>query len=147
MSTVGLESIDHTVQLTHLWINELDERLGWSDKHRSYGLLRCVLQALRDWVPVNQAAHFGAQLPELLRGVYYEQWRPSATPVKDRHKDAFMARIDNSFSNGRFLLASEAITTVFEFLSSKMTAGAIEHVRHELPADIKAMWPVSSRAA
>jgi hypothetical protein len=24
MSAVGLESIDHTVQLTHIWINELD---------------------------------------------------------------------------------------------------------------------------
>ena len=29
MSAVGLESIDHTVQLTHIWINDLDARLGW----------------------------------------------------------------------------------------------------------------------
>jgi hypothetical protein len=28
MSTSGFESIEHTVQLTHEWINELDEALG-----------------------------------------------------------------------------------------------------------------------
>ena len=82
MSAVGLESIEHTVHVTHTWINELDELLGWSNKSRSYRLLRSVLQALRDWLPVNEAADFAAQLPNLLRGVYYEQWRPATTPVK-----------------------------------------------------------------
>jgi len=67
MSAVGLESIDHTVQLTHIWINDLDARLGWDNKHRSYRLLRTALQAVRDWVMVEEAAGLGAQLPELLR--------------------------------------------------------------------------------
>ena len=92
MSAVRLESIDHTVQLTHIWINELDDRLGWADKHRSYRLLRTVLQAVRDWLSVNEAAGFGAQLPELLRGIYYEHWRPATTPVKNRHKADFIAK-------------------------------------------------------
>ena len=29
MSAVGLESIDHTVQLTHTWINDLDAGRLW----------------------------------------------------------------------------------------------------------------------
>ena len=97
MSTVGLESIDHTVQLTHSWINELDALVGWGSKARSYRLLRTVLQALRDWLPVNDAAHFGAQLPTLLRGVYYEHWRPADTPVTERHRSNFLARVDDAF--------------------------------------------------
>ena len=80
MSAVGLESIEHTVQLTHVWINELDELLGWRNKHRSYRLLRSVLQAVRDLLPTNETADFAAQLPTLLRGVYYEKWRPATTP-------------------------------------------------------------------
>ena len=66
MSAVGLESIEHTVQLTHIWINDLDARLGWDNKHRSYRLLGTVLQAIRDWLKVEEAAKLGAQLPELL---------------------------------------------------------------------------------
>jgi uncharacterized protein (DUF2267 family) len=147
MSTVGLESIDHTVQLTHIWINDLDARLGWENKHRSYRLLRTVLQAVRDWLPVNEAAGFGAQLPELIRGIYYEHWRPAATPVKQRHRADFVARIDSAFKTDPLLFTADAITAVFELLSEKVAAGEIEKVRHALPADIRALWPHSSQAA
>ena len=114
MSAVGLESIERTVELTHRWINDLDARLGWENKHRSFRLLRTVLQALRDWLSVNVAANFGAQLPELLRGIYYEHWRPIATPVKERHKADFIARVDKAFKADPILFTSEAVTTVFE---------------------------------
>jgi uncharacterized protein (DUF2267 family) len=147
MSTVGLESIEHTVQLTHLWINDLDTRLGWDDKHRSFRLLRTVLQALRDWLPVNEAAHFGAQLPELLRGIYYEHWRPASTPAQGRHKADFLARVDEAFKTDPFFVTVEAVTAVFELLSDKITAGEIEKMRHALPADVRAIWPLPSRAA
>lgn len=147
MSAVGLESIDHTVQLTHAWINDLDEALGWYNKHRTYRLLRTVLQALRDWLPVNEAADLGAQLPELLRGVYYEHWRPSTTPVWQRSKDDFMARVDRAFKNDPIIFTPEAVATAFALLANKISAGEIEDVRHALPAELRALWPVPSRAA
>ena len=145
MSATGLESIDHTVQLTHIWINDLDARLGWEDK--SFRLLRTVLQALRDWLSVNEAVGLGAQLPELLRGIYYEHWRPAATPVKQRRKADFIARVDKAFKTDPILFTSEAVAAVFELLSEKITAGEIEDVRHALPADIRALWPLPSQAA
>jgi uncharacterized protein (DUF2267 family) len=147
MSAVGLESIDHTVQLTHIWINELDARLGWENKHRSYRLLRTVLQAVRDWLPVNEAVDLGAQLPELLRGVYYEHWRPATTPAKQRSKVDFIARIDSAFRADPILFTADAVTAVFELLSGKIAAGEIDDVRHGLPADIRALWPLPSQAA
>jgi uncharacterized protein (DUF2267 family) len=147
MSAVGLESIDHTVQLTHMWINDLDARLGWENKHRSYRLLRTVLQAIRDWLLVDEAAGFGAQLPELLRGVYYEHWRPATTPVKKRSKADFIARIDNAFKTDPLVFMSEAVSAVFALLSEKITAGEIKQVHHAMPADIRALWPLPSQAA
>ena len=147
MSTAGLESIDHTVQLTHTWINELDAVVGWESKARSYRLLRTVLQALRDWLPVNDATHFGAQLPTLLRGIYYEHWRPAATPVTQRHKRDFLARIDEAFRSDPIVFTPEAVSAAFELLSNKIGAGEIDKVRHALPADLRALWPVSSQVA
>ena len=147
MSAQGLESIDRTVQLTHIWINDLDARLGWENRYRAYRLLRTVLQTLRDWLMVEEAASFGAQLPELLRGVYYEHWRPATTPVKKRSKADFIARIDNAFQADPIDVTSDAVTAVFELLSNKITAGEIRHVHHALPADIRALWPLPSRAA
>ena len=139
MSTVGLESIDHTVQLTHGWINELDAMLGWNDKARSYRLLRSVLQALRDWLPVNESADFAAQLPNLLRGVYYEHWRPATTPVKQRSKADFLARVDHAFVGDPIAYTAEAVSIAFQFLSTKIAAGEIADVRHALPADVRAL--------
>jgi len=144
MSAVGLESIDHTVQLTHIWINDLDARLGWENKHRSYRLLRTVLQTMRDWLMVDEAAGLGAQLPELLRGVYYEHWRPAVTPVTERHSQNFLARVDEAFRTDLILFMPEAVSAVFELLTDKIVAGEIEKVRHALPADLR---PASSRAA
>jgi uncharacterized protein (DUF2267 family) len=146
MSIVGLESIEHGAS-THAWINELDELLGWRNKARSYRLLRTVLQALRDWLPVNEAADLAAQLPNLLRGVFYEHWRPGATPVKHRAKADFLARIDHAFVGEPILSAEAAACIAFQFLSTKIAAGEIADVRHALPADVRALWTLSSAAA
>lgn len=147
MSAVGLETIDHTVQLTHIWINELDDRLGWDNKSRSYRLLRTVLQALRDWLPVNEAVDLGAQLPTLLRGVYYEHWRPATVPVKQRSKADFLARVDHAFRTDPIIFTPDAVGAVFELLSGKVAAGEIKDVRHALPSDLRALWPQPSKAA
>lgn len=141
MSTSGFESIDHTVQLTHEWINELDEGLGWDNKSRSYRLLRNVLQAVHDWLPVNEAAHLGAQLPTLLRGVYYEHWRPAATPTRERDRESFLARIDRAFETDPIDDTANAVTQVFRVLSTKVSPGEIQKVRHALPGHIRDLWP------
>ena len=141
MSAVGLESLDHTVQLTHVWINDLDERLGWNNKPRAYRLLKAVLHALRDWLQISESADLAAQLPGLLRGAYYEQWRPTATPVKKRSKADFIARVEESFRADPLAHPSQAVMAVFELLSEKISAGEIKDVRHALPEDLRHLWP------
>jgi uncharacterized protein (DUF2267 family) len=141
MSSTGLESLEHTLQLTHSWLNELDERLGWNNKPRAYRLLKATLHALRDWLPMNEMADFGAQLPVLLRGAYYEHWRPALAPVKKRTKEEFIARIDASFTKDPLPHTGQAVTTVLELLSKKITTGEIEDVRNALPAEVRTLWP------
>ena len=141
MSAVGLEGLDHTVQLTHIWINELDDRLGWNNKPRSYRLLKAVLHALRDWLQLNEAADFAAQLPTLLRVAYYEQWRPAATPVKHRTKADFLAQVEDSFKPDPLVQPSQAVIAVFELLSKKISRGEIDDVRRALPEELRNLWP------
>jgi len=141
MSTTGLEGLDRTVHVTHAWINELDEQVGWNNKARTYRLLRAVLHALRDRLQVNEAADLAAQLPSLLRGVYYEHWRPAATPVKNRSKADFIATVEDSFKTDPLEKPAQAIMAVFELLSKKVSGGEIDDVRHALPADLRTMWP------
>ena len=141
MSTTGLESLEHTLELTHTWINDLDRRLEWNNRARSYRLLKSVSHALRDWLQLEEMAHFGAQLPTLLRGVYYEQWRPSGTPVWKRGKSAFLARVDEDFKQDPLPNTAQAAMAVFELLSEKITPGEVAHVRRGLPDDLRTIWP------
>ena len=141
----GLESLDHTVQLTHIWINDLDARLEWNNKPRSYRLLKAVLHAVRDWMPVNEAVDLGAQLPGLLRGAYYEQWRPAKTPIRKRSKEDFIAYVGEHFRNDPLEHPAQQVIETLRLLTSKISPGEIEDVRHSLPEDIRNFWPEPHR--
>jgi uncharacterized protein (DUF2267 family) len=141
MAAVRLESLEHTVELTHIWINNLDERLAWNNRPRAFRLLKAVLQALRDWLQVNEAADLAAQLPGLLRGAFYEQWRLATTPVKKRSKADFIARVEDSFKADPLTQPGQAVMAVFELLSEKISAGEIDDVRRALPEELRNLWP------
>jgi uncharacterized protein (DUF2267 family) len=145
MSAVGLEGIDHAVQQAHIWINDVEKRLDWNNKPRAYRLLKTVLHALRDHLQVEAAAHLGAQLPTLIRGVYYEQWRPAATPVRDRHLESFLAAIDQTFSSDPLDDTAEAVATVLNLLSDRISAGEVAKVRQSLPAQLRLVWPARQK--
>ena len=146
MSAQGLETLDHTVQLTHIWINDLDRRLEWGNKARSYRLLKAVLHALRDSLKINEAVDLGAQLPGLLRGAYYEQWHPAKTPVKDRNIEQFLGRVNQSFKRDPLAEPALAVMAVFQLLSKKISEGEIEDVRLCLPPQIRNAWPEPYKA-
>lgn len=141
MSSKGLEVIDHSVQLAHEWINELAEKLGWQDQKQVLQLLRAVLTGIRDHLPHDESAGFAAQLPILLRGMYYEGWRPSKTPHPDRSKEGFVAGIESHLAVHREYTGEKDITLVMRFLSGKVTAGEISDVRNALPTKIRSLWP------
>jgi uncharacterized protein (DUF2267 family) len=146
MSTHGFEGLEHTVQLTHTWINELDSRLEWNNKARSYRLLKAVLHALRDSLQVNEVADLGAQLPGLLRGAYYEQWRPAATPARSRSVDDFLNRVNKDFTRDPLPNSAQAVMAVFQLLTKKITEGEIADVRRALPEGVRNIWPEPYRA-
>lgn len=87
---------------------------------------KIVLQTLRDQLPVNEATDLGAQLPTLIRGIYYDQWRPvHYFSVKDRHPESFLDRIDSAFEPDAIDDTPEAVSAVFAMLSAKISIGEI----------------------
>ncbi|MEV4320363.1 DUF2267 domain-containing protein [Actinocrispum sp. NPDC049592] len=65
--------------------------LDIDDMHQTYRVVRTWMHLLRDRLPVNSAAHLAAPLPELLRGVFYDGWRPSRVPDR-MHAEGYLLR-------------------------------------------------------
>ena len=142
MATHHLHAIDHTAQLTREWVRDLDRLLDWSDEQRSMRMMRVTRQAIRDWLDVDEAAQLGAQLPMLVRGIYYEGWRPSRTPVRERSKEAFLARIQEAFTTDPLTDPEEAVCSVFRLLNNHVSQGEVKDVRERLPKPLRDLWPV-----
>jgi uncharacterized protein (DUF2267 family) len=82
MSFTGVSSLDASIDKANAWLAEVAGEFGTGDRRLAYRVTRAWLHALRDRLPVPIAANFAAQLPELLRGVFYDGWNPSRVPVK-----------------------------------------------------------------
>ncbi|MFA7253264.1 MAG: DUF2267 domain-containing protein [Patescibacteria group bacterium] len=92
MST-GIDVFDTTIQKSNLLINEIGRELGWEERpQQTYQALRVVLHALRDRLPAEEAMHFVAQLPLLIKGVFVDGWSLDEVPIKMNRKE-FMTRI------------------------------------------------------
>jgi uncharacterized protein (DUF2267 family) len=135
-----LEFIDHSSQTAQKWINDLGKDLQWNDQHKTFRLLRVTLHAIRDWLQLTESVQFAAQLPTLIRGVYYEGWKPHTTLVKPRSRDAFLTRIGVEMSPDIVWAIDDAVSTVFVFLSHRVSAGEIADVRASMPADLQGLW-------
>ena len=141
MSQTSLAPFESTLQTTNIWLNDIRERLGWSeDHHRVYHALRAVLHALRDRLPVDQAAALAAQLPMLIRGFYYEGWHPHGKPVKERHKEDFLAHVAEAFRDDPDVDPERVVQAVFRVLSKHVSGGEVESVKRSLPTEIRSLW-------
>ena len=141
MSVTGLEVFDTTVHKTNSWLNDLMQVLRWPDKHKVYLALRATLHALRDRITVEEVAHLGAQLPMLVRGFYYEGWDPTDKPLRQRHKEQFLARIEQQFEDDDSVDPEVVVRAVFFVLEHRVTEGEIEDIKQILPAEIRDLWP------
>ena len=141
MSVDTIGPIEGAIHTTNKWLKELAEELGWSDRQRVYHALGAVLHALRDRLTVAEAVDLGAQLPMIVRGLYYEGWKPAARSPKDRKKEQFLAHIAAAFPDSPQVFPEGVAWAVFKLLESHVSAGEIGDVLHVLPTELRGLWP------
>jgi len=142
MSNAVFEVFDASLQKTQVWLNDLMVELGWENRPQKACLaLRTALHALRDRLTVEKAVHLGAQLPILIRGVYYEGWKLTGKPVKERHKSEFLDHIAAVFRDDDTVDPEKVMRAVFKVLARHISKGEIENVKHSLPRSLQDLWP------
>lgn len=128
METSGITKLDHAPQVAAEWLNALCEELDWTDRRRAYRLLRETLHALRDNLPVEQSADLAAQMPILIRGLYFEGWDPAAQPAHPRDKAGFLDRVAARFDRAPRGDTEKEVAAVIALLRRRMSAAQVDVV-------------------
>jgi uncharacterized protein (DUF2267 family) len=130
--------IDHAYHEANTWLNTLAENPGIGTQGQAYGALRAVLHQLRDRVTVDQAAHIGSQLPTLIRGIYFEGWKPAVTPTRERSLDTVLESVGDRLADFPEIDCEEALVAVVCLLKQRLNETGIDHMLAEMPNKVRA---------
>ena len=130
----GLDAVDRTVAKTYEWLRAVQRRAGLADLHRADRVLRAVLHALRDRIEPEVAAHVAAQLPLLVRGIFYEGWDPARTPVRMSLAE-FLARIERDAAPMDAGEAEKAARGALTVCWDELGQGTMDHLISVLPSE------------
>ena len=131
---------DKTLQKSQTWIEQIKKELNTVDDNRAYLALRTVLHSLRNHLQLNEAIHLGAELPMLIRGLYFEGWDPHTKPSRQRNKDEYLSYFRHYFMNESDSELKKMLNAVFKVLENKISKGEIDHILGNMPAHIRELW-------
>ncbi len=133
-------TVAHSVQQIQEWLKALRDNGGLTDLDQALAVLRVVLRELRNRLTLEEAVDLGAQLPLLVRGIYYEGWQPHRVPHKVRTRQKFVDEVATALLP-HTVPAERAIRDVFALLVHHCDPGEIADVIGQLPAELKELWP------
>ncbi len=145
VSEQGLETIEITTQKTHEWIARLAESMRM-EKRDAWKSLRSVLRTLRDRLPIDLGVHFEAQLPMLVRGLYYEGWEPSKVPIK-MSREEFLAAVQSRIIANRVIDRVETVQNVLAVVANHIGNGEMQKIMDAFPRDMQSFFPALASAA
>jgi uncharacterized protein (DUF2267 family) len=129
-----------TLQTSSTWIREIAEAVPGADEQQAYHLLCATLRTLRDRLLPEEAVQFGAQLPVLIRGLYYDGWRLADVPVRLRTRQEFLAQVLARYQ-ARPLDIEAGARAVLAVASRNIDFGETYQILRTLPVDLRQLWP------
>ena len=134
------QSVEAAARATEDWIDDFVQHLGWRDRDRVYLALITAMHALRDCLHKDEAIYLGAQLPTLLRGLYYEGWHPTSRPLA-KSRSAFLGRIHDGLHRDPGVDAEQVARAMFALLATRLPAAEVEDAKASTPHELHNLWP------
>lgn len=138
---MNIYNLEKAVSDGEAWLTDLKQRLQWRDREKVCLALIVTLHALRDSLPRDEAVYLGAQLPVLLRGLYYEGWHPSARIARAKSRSAFVERIQEGLHRDPGIDAEKVADAVFSLLAERVPAAELEETKAATPSALRMFWP------
>ncbi len=139
--------LDGTMHKTHEWLNAIGDELGFRNDRSALAALRATLHAVRDRLTLDEMAQFGAQLPILVRGLYYEGWNPSWDLLRKSHDRDFVAAVRAQLKGHEELKdVARVAKVVLKVVSQKMSPDEVGQAIQGLPREVRELWEEARRS-
>ena len=132
----------HTVHRTHVLLRRVADELGTAGTAPAYHALRSVLHTLRDRLPDAEAADLAAQLTTIVRGVFYQGYRPGRETEKLGRQE-FLDAVASGLRDDAPFGAEAAVGAVGRALADAVSPGEWGQVLGALPHDVRSLFEAS----
>lgn len=136
MQQYSLDVLHRTVDKTRHWLEAVGEQLD-TDAQHAYHALRAVLFTLRDRLTTDEAFDLSAQLPLLVRGIFWDGYHPAGKPERIDTEEQFLARVAHYLEPMAPMEAERCVGAVFRVLDDCISAGEMEDVERMLPHGVR----------
>jgi len=142
MSIETITTFNNTLHKSNEWIQDFQAELPeTATSQDAYHGLRAALHFVRDRLTITEAAHLSAQLPMLIRGLYYESWQPIDTPIEVNNMDEITAYFSDAINRDMSSDPTVIMRAFFSVLYKHISEGELDHIQSMLPAETRAFWP------
>lgn len=131
-----------TLEKAEQWLCDLMTIGGFDTPDQAYSALHAVLPILRDRLTVEEAAQLSSHMPLLIKGMYYDGWKPANVPERRRKQQDFLGAIADRLGNS-VLDPEVACRAVFELLERRVDPGEVEDVKHMMHHRLRDLWPTA----
>ena len=96
---------------------------------------------MRDRLTLEEAFQISAQLPLIVRGLYFEGYKPTGKPAKS-NREEFINQVNKELQVAGRANPEVAIRAVFHVIRDHISAGEVEDVKNMMPENLRDLWAV-----
>lgn len=141
----GHHSFDHAVHEGNIWLRKISDRLHFEEPGHAYAALRATLHVLRDRLTPQSAVHLSAQLPMVIRGLFFESWRLTGSSSGDDTVDAFCGHVTEHLPRNFPMDGKTVAEGVLDVLWSEIDPGETAKIIDQVPPRLRVLWPREAR--
>lgn len=131
---------DRAVHEAREWVDDVQSRLG-AHREQAYSALLAGLHACRDAIDHHDAVHVGNCLPILLRGCYFEGWRPENPHSHARSRRSFLTHIQSEMPDDPSVDPEAVARAVLAVIVERLPLAEAETMKIATPSDMDNLWP------
>jgi uncharacterized protein (DUF2267 family) len=131
------DAFDTAVQKGNVWLKDIEKAGSLRSRFQAYAALRSVLHALRDCLPPPEAVKFAAQMPLMIKGIFFDGWKVTPKPLRLSRAE-FLAHVHGGLKDEAGVDPNVALKAVLSALYRHITPVVLETLQLVLPREVRA---------